>query len=88
MSSGGVNVNNLTDDELVARLEERGADVGPITGKFSTYFKSEGAFVYSVLKTKPSGISRIPCSIGDVAPGRGRHKAAQVAFHQAKSLST
>ena len=29
-------------------------------------------------KNKPSGPSRIPCSVGDVAPGRGRHKAAQV----------
>ena len=29
-------------------------------------------------KNKPSGVSRIPCSVGDVVPGRGRHKAAQV----------
>ena len=29
-------------------------------------------------KNKPSGVSRIPCSVGDVAPGRVRHKAAQV----------
>jgi len=34
ITSSGINISNLSDAELVEYLQQKGADVGPVTGMF------------------------------------------------------